>query len=130
IDFAAQVSRRVRIRLSPPDPRLRKPDEMVSGRVFDETGAPIEGAQVSPMASGSAGDGPVIPPDSTTSDSQGRFEFRSFAGLTYRIVASRYPYSTEEVQHISSGQRDVEIRLKRGGRIEGNVRGADGRAIV
>ncbi len=95
----------------------------VSGRVIDEAGTPVPGAQVWLARAG----GLPGPPMSTTSQSDGGFRFAAVVDGSYRTSVSKEGFAPESVPVTVAGGsiEGLELRLGRGGAIVGRIAGIE-----
>ncbi|MCZ6574429.1 MAG: carboxypeptidase regulatory-like domain-containing protein [Planctomycetota bacterium] len=110
-----------------------KPAGSIRGRVFGPDKEPIEGVRVS-LADKSYGDAPTA-----TTDVDGRFRIGSLVGgaVTLNVLpggeygAERSrPYLWRKLEGVRVGTEDLQVRLERGGRIEGELVRPDGKPVM
>jgi hypothetical protein len=128
LDFAAQVSHRVTIRLGAPG--VAEPDLSISGRVEDERGTPLGGVEVSatPDRTGSAAE-PVLGAR-TTSGLDGSFVLGGLAASGHTLLAQEpgsAPALRRGVQAPASG---IVLVLAPGGALAGRVSDGETRAPI
>lgn len=101
----------------------------VSGRVVDESGAPVVGAKVMVEAVGRGWQLGDLDRDSQTTSAQGEFTFPAVAAGTHRFVAQHPELapgaSSPQTVDGTTPLRGVEIKLGAGGTISGVVVGTD-----
>src|SRR5215210_13367 len=94
----------------------------VSGRVFDDLGVPVAGADVWITSPGGAR------PLSTTSQSDGSFRIAAVADGSYRAGAYKEGFARAEMVPVTvdgSSVAGIELRLPRGGAIAGRITGVE-----
>lgn len=107
---------------------IEEPRLLASGRVVDDTGAPVRGALVTCEAVDSFHSTAmwtswrVLPNGSTRTDADGRFEIRSWTeDSTLRIGAARRGHLTVAAQSFAPPRSGLELVLVRGGTVEGRL---------
>ncbi|HUW55240.1 MAG TPA: carboxypeptidase-like regulatory domain-containing protein [Planctomycetota bacterium] len=120
-----------------------KPGCGIRGRVLDEAGKPVEGAEVSASRAAAAIDGPAVYErtgnfsDGITTDADGRYTLEGLSPETYQVSAAGPENSDLAPSHPVPGLRvEVgktlacqDIVLVKGGTLEGKVTGADGKPV-
>jgi len=116
----------------------------IRGRVIDEDGRPIAGAEVSATRAPAAIDGPAIFgragnfSDTTTTDTRGRYTLEGLTPETYQVTASSPEDADFAPSTPATGLRCEidktvdcgDIVLVKGGVLEGHVTGADAKPVV
>jgi protocatechuate 3,4-dioxygenase beta subunit len=124
VDFPAQVSRRVVIRLGPSGSEAT--EHPLAGRVVDSHGMGVEGALVrasfSSVRNGS--DAPHASAEATTDD-EGRFSLRGLDEGMYQVRATHVGFGPAPAQEVAAGRRDLLLTLTTGCRLVGVVRDAE-----
>ena len=92
-----------------------EPGRRISGRVLDESGAPVPGAVVT-ASNGERG--------AATTDDEGRFMIGGLTDQPIYCLASAPGYATALRRDVAPGTTDLEIRLFRAGKISGRLEGA------
>ncbi|MHB8874349.1 MAG: carboxypeptidase regulatory-like domain-containing protein [Myxococcaceae bacterium] len=122
LDFAAQVSHRLVLRLSP---KAAAPAAggSIRGKVVDPQNAPFAGAKVSARfrATGHGGTG-LQPEPVALSGPDGEFELSGLDPGRYELVARNEGFAPAQVDDVPAGARDVVLKLALGGRVRGTVR--------
>ena len=107
------------------DFRLR-PGLAVSGRVVDETGAPVDGAEVALVGHGSM---PGLGRGTETSDEAGAFRIEGVEPGSYRLMAQKSGFAAttaeEPVEVTAAPVTGLEVRLERGAVVRGRLLGAE-----
>jgi protocatechuate 3,4-dioxygenase beta subunit len=122
LDFSAQVSHRLVIKLSAPGSVA--PTQRLAGRVRDQAGTPVEGARVVATFDAEVLDTAIHPTAETTTDVHGRFSMNSVDPGRYRVTAVAEG-KTAQLESVSSGAQDLELVLSVGARLRGTVKDAD-----
>ncbi|MHC5037283.1 MAG: sigma-70 family RNA polymerase sigma factor [Planctomycetota bacterium] len=109
------------------------PGRLVSGRVIDEAGNPLEGARVQFSPWGSPGfmrDFPQRGPERCLSDAEGTFSLRLPPGgpAVLGVFHSGFAFAFHEVGSSPGGDR--VIRLREGGAIEGVAKAENGETLA
>lgn len=105
---------------------LVEPRTLTGFVLGDAEGEPIVGAQVDAVAvdQGNAS-------GRTTTDKEGRFEVKGLGSGDYTVAARAKGYSARSVQaKLGASAGDVELRLKKQGRLQGRVVGDDGKPVT
>ncbi len=98
------------------------PGAVIRGRVVDERGSPVEGADVRLVRDG----GPALPWVAPT-DGDGRFSFNALMAGTYRAEASSRGHAPAVRDRVSAGsEAELVLRVERVGLVSGRVVGPDG----
>jgi hypothetical protein len=121
VDFSAQVSHRLTIRLTDARDRAAL---TIAGQVLGPDGAPAERAQVEadpqPEIRGRPG-GELVPSRRVLTGDDGRFELADLEPGPYRLVASLAPHAPAVRAAVEAGSKEVELRLREGNGIRGKV---------
>jgi hypothetical protein len=132
LDFSAQVSHRLLIKLKASVAGEVPARETISGRVLDERGATLEGAVVvaeteldpaNPRAETASG-------AEATTDPDGRFWLEGLDPGAYQVSASRAGYASARARNVAAGTRDLALKLTAGGSLRGAVTDAETGAPV
>jgi hypothetical protein len=91
-----------------------EPGARIAGRVVDDAGEPVGGAEVSAVPDDASGD------HQATTDGEGRFEIAELGEATYCLFAHKPPYADGEACGVAPGA-PVTLRLARPGAIAGRV---------
>lgn len=127
LGFSAQVSRTFEIRLRPVDTRATSALR-IAGHVQTAQGEPIAGALVTAQLHF---DNPASPEAAlqsdarTTSDPEGRFAITGLTPGRYLVVGRHTGYAPTALPAVAAGELELEIRLRPGGVIKGQVVNAD-----
>lgn len=120
VDFAASVTRQVRIRLAPLPPDAGAPARAkLAGRAVDEAGAGVPQALVSVQWAAAESD---QPDDEALTDADGRFAFDVDPGK-WELTARSEGLVAASAEAAAPGP-EVTLVLKKGGRIRGHVEDA------
>lgn len=132
LDFSAQVSHRLTLRLGVPQ-RDPAPRGIIAGRVVDEQGRGVEGARVvaereAPPSGGAAS---FVVPAGATTDGEGRFRFDALDTGRHRVTARHERFAPAQVSGVETRTLDLVLRMSSGGSLAGRViDAATGRPIA
>ncbi len=105
---------------------MRVPPLIASGRVVDESGAPVSGAWISVVGRDAVQLLPAVmeePEPSTTCDAEGRFTLRgSPARSTVELRATQSGFLVETPRAVAVGSEALEFTLRRAATIDGFAR--------
>ena len=111
-----------------------KPPGVISGTISDETGAPIEDADISINAVGSSKIGAYF---RNTTDLAGKFRFENLKPRRYKIFVRVAGYVLPEMfetsptnQKIYQINQDLNLTLRKGGVITGKVLDENGQPLI
>jgi protocatechuate 3,4-dioxygenase beta subunit len=101
-------------------------EAVIAGTVVDQTGAPIEGAQVSAARLDVTARSGLAAPRPELTDAAGRFALRGLEPGDYRVAAARDPRELSRAVEtsgavVSAGATDVRLVLEADGVISGKV---------
>jgi len=125
LDFSAQVSHRLTIRLRPPGSAPARC--AIRGTIRDAEGEPIEDARVSARSerSGARSDLTVPHPGAhTLSDESGAFSLEDLDADTFAVVAQSHPLAPFTARGVRCPTDDLELSLHDGLSLSGTVRDA------
>lgn len=130
LDFSAQVSHRLTIRLAPPGSEA--PRCAIRGVVKTSQDEPIAEALVAVRSqrTGARGHGVPHPGARTLTDESGAFSFEDLDADTYTVVAESPGLSPRAARGVACPQEDLELTLSPGVSLSGTVREASGEAPV
>lgn len=100
------------------------PGQAIAGRVVDASGAPLVGARVEAWPTEASGDALV-----GASGPDGAFEVLGLGQGKHAVKASLHGYETAMQHDVLSGRADVQVPLRRLGRVRARVLGADGAPV-
>jgi len=123
VDFAAQVSHRVLLRLGTADAGMTA-DQQIAGLVIDATDQPVADALVRAFADRAEEPGPETPARATAqgaTEPDGTFTLRGLDHGPHTVIVTAAGHRTETREGIASGTRHLVVQLGSELRIRGRV---------
>lgn len=125
LDFAAQVSHRLTLKLEPKDAEPKAPLSL-GGHVRDAQGGSFAGARVQVLFNGTG----EHPEPAAVSGPDGEFELRGLDPGRYRVVAWADGLAPATAMDVPAGTTDLVLELLAASRVRGTVRAKSGGAPV